>query len=88
MIKGLWLPKFKGQFETQMTHWRYVAIATVAPGRQIGEKIFIAFLDELDNFEHFETYLIFRQFGDLATASCANLAIFDMEIANLVITID
>ena len=88
MITDLWFPPKKGQFETQMTHWRYVAIATVAPGRQIGEKFFIAFLDELDNFEHFETYLIFRQFGDLATASCANLAIFDMEIANLAITID
>ena len=52
--------------------WR----SPVAPGRQIGEKnFFIAFLDELGNFEHFETYFIFspiwrsgdrqlRQFGD------------------------
>ena len=46
-------------------HWR-------APDRQIGEKIFFAFLDELGNFKHFETYFFFgdfwgknRQFGDL-----------------------
>ena len=44
--------------------WRQVA--------KLAKKIFIAFLDELGNFEHFETYFFFRQFGDLATASGAN----------------
>ena len=47
--------------------WRQVA--------KLAKKFFIAFLDELGNFEHFETYFIFppiwrsgdrqlRQFGD------------------------
>ena len=38
-------------------HWR-------APDRQFGEKFFIANLDVLDNFKHFQTNLFFRQIGD------------------------
>ena len=67
--------------------WR----SPVAPGRQIGEKFFIAFLDELGNFEHFETYFIFSPIwrsGDLLEPKNANLAIFEIEIANLAITTD
>ena len=48
----------------------------------LGQKFFIAFLDELGNFKHFETYFFLaifgpknRQFGDLAP-QVAKLAIF------------
>ena len=67
-----------------MTYWRYVAIVSgdmwrspVAPGRQIGEKFFIAFLDELGNFKHFETYFFWRFLGQ----KIANLAIWRPPVA-------
>ena len=46
----------------------------------VRQKFFIPFLDELDNFKHFELYFFFgdfwaknRQFGDLASSSGARL---------------